>query len=60
MITLNKVGGTDGYSAEFRCKSTDVENLPTEGVPNGSIAICIDEKKIYFFDMETKSWIEWV
>lgn len=58
MITVNKVGGHNNESgAEFRCKSTDVPNLPTEDVPANSTCFIIDTKKLICFDADTKTWI---
>lgn len=58
MITINKVGGLNNEKgAEFRCKSTDIENLPTEGVPCNSTCFVIDTKELLCFDSETKTWV---
>lgn len=37
--------------------STDTK--PVEGVANGSIFIEIDTCKLYFFDLDGKTWKEW-
>lgn len=59
MITVNKIGGDNNISiAEFNCKSSDIENLPTENIPNGSTAFVFDIPTVYVFDVETKTWSE--
>lgn len=37
--------------------STDTK--PTENVQNGSAFIEMNTSKVYFFNGETKAWIEW-
>lgn len=60
MWTLNKIGGQQvTEDAMFDCsKSTDIENLPTEGVPNCSKAMDWEALKLYVFDGDTKTWVE--
>lgn len=41
---------------EFIGKSTDTK--PTEAIPNGSMYLEMDTKKLYVFDAETKTWGE--
>lgn len=58
MITLNKMGDKNNESgAEFRCKSTDIPNLPTEGVPPNSTCFVIDTQELVCFDADTQTWI---
>lgn len=58
MITLNKVGGQNNEKdAQFRCKSSEVLNLPTEDVPANSTCFIIDTQEIVCFDADTKTWI---
>lgn len=35
------------------------DDQPTDGVGNGSCFIEMDTGKIYFFDEENATWIEW-
>lgn len=37
--------------------STDQK--PTEGVGNGSAGIEMDTSKVYFFDVDNTTWLEW-
>ena len=37
--------------------STD--NKPADGVGNGSAFIEMDTGKLYFFDLDNTSWLEW-
>ena len=58
MITLNKVGGQNNEKgAEFRCKSSEVLDLPTEDVPANSTCFIIDTQEMVCFDADTKTWI---
>lgn len=58
MITINKIGGYNNENgAEFRCKSSEIIDLPTEGVPANSVCFVIDTKEIVCFDEDTKTWI---
>ena len=38
--------------------STDTPK-PTEGVGNGSAFIEMDTSKVYFFDVDSSTWLEW-
>ena len=38
--------------------STDTPK-PTEGVGNGSAFIEMDTSKVYFFDVDSTTWLEW-
>lgn len=38
--------------------STDT-NKPTDGVGNGSAFVEMDTSKIYFFDSDSQTWLEW-
>ena len=57
-VMVNKMAinayGAGGYY-DIRCLSTD--DKPSE-VPNGSSCIEIDTGKIYFFDADSKQWVE--
>lgn len=35
------------------------DQKPTEGVGNGSAFIEMDTSKIYFFDVDSSTWLEW-
>ncbi len=58
MITLNKMGGYNNEEgAEFRCKSSEISNLPTEDVPANSTCFLIDTQEVICYDSDTKTWI---
>ena len=62
MITPEKaiqvVDGKITSSAVMFGKSTDTPK-PTEGIGNGSCLIEMDTSKIYFYDAEGETWLEW-
>ena len=57
MITLVREGNIPNTPLkEFIGKSTDTK--PAEVIPNGSMYLEMDTKKLYVFDAETKTWGE--
>lgn len=52
MITI--INNSDTY--EYRGLSTDTK--PTN-CPNGSLWLEMNTGKIFFFDIESETWIEW-
>lgn len=46
------------YYYELDCLAADVEDLPTEGVANGSEAFAMDAAAVYKFDRENGVWLE--
>lgn len=58
MISLNKIGGQEETKeASFNCsKTSDIDNLPTEGVPNCSKAIDWSTGNMYYFDGDDNTW----
>jgi hypothetical protein len=61
-VTINRVGGTDiERSAEFYGKSTDTKpTVDANGQPlvNGSVYVEMDTSEVYFYDADTKSWLQ--
>ena len=61
-VTINRVGGTDiERSAEFYGKSTDTKpTVDANGRPlvNGSTYIEMDTSEVYFYDVDTQSWLQ--
>ena len=45
------------YYSEGECLSTDTK--PTEGIGNGSKLLEMDTGKLYMFDAENITWVEW-
>ena len=45
------------YYSEGECLSADEK--PTEGVSNGSKLLEMDTGKLYMFDAENGTWVEW-
>lgn len=58
MISLNKVGGqSETASASFNLSnSSDVLDLPKDGVPNCSTAIDWSTGDLYYFDGDDNTW----
>ena len=58
MISLNKIGGqSDTASASFNAsKTSDIANLPTDGVPNCSTCIDWSTGDLYYFDGDDSTW----
>lgn len=58
MISLNKIGGqSETLNASFNMsKSSDVDTLPINGVPNCSTAIDWSTGDLYYFDGDDSTW----
>lgn len=64
MVSTYKIENTkirpdgDYVSVELRGLSTDTKPTTIDGksIDNGSIYIEIDTQKIYFFDLDSKTW----
>ena len=50
------VNGADMYLIQIACKSTD--SKPTTGIVTGSLALEVDNGKIYAFDETGPTWAE--
>ncbi len=60
MTLLNSIevcSSTD-KKLEFYLDSEDITDLPTEDVPVGSTAHCVDTGVDYVFHVKTKTWYE--
>lgn len=61
MVTLAKRGNSYNVPLlELYGFSTDekpIENFNGNGIPNGSIFLEMDTLKVFFYNSETKSWI---
>lgn len=45
------------YTTVYYGLSTDTK--PTENIANGSVFISMNTGKIYFYDFENATWLEW-
>ena len=54
MVTLISTGVN---GTEYAGLSSD--SKPTEGVPNGATFVEMNTGKLYFFDADNETWIEW-
>ena len=55
MVTLISTGVN---GTQYAGLSTD-SSKPTEGVPNGATFVEMDTGKLYFYDADNETWIEW-
>lgn len=54
---FENVDGTRLRYVEGTCLSTD--ELPTEGIVNGSKVMVMNNSTLYMFDAENKMWLPW-
>lgn len=55
--TAKDAEGNDLCYIEGACLSTDTK--PTEGIYNGSKLMEMDSGKLFMFDAESSTWLEW-
>ena len=63
MVTLNRVGGTNiDRNADFYGKSTDTKPTKANGeglkLQNGDTFIEIDTSNVFFYDVDTDTWLQ--
>ena len=55
--TAKDAGGNNLHYVEGTCLSTDEK--PTTGIFNGSKLMEMDTGKLFMFDAESSTWLEW-
>ena len=57
-IILTTESGAVIHHVEFACDSSEISNLPTSGIADGSMAVTTNTAECYFFNEKTSTWIK--
>lgn len=57
-IILTVEDGEPVHLVEYACNSSEINQLPTDGIADGSSALTTNTAEVYFFDETTSSWIK--
>lgn len=55
-IILTIEDGTPIHLVEYACDSSEIANLPTDGIADGSFALTTDTAEGYFFNEASSEW----